>query len=104
MILDVSSRYKTPAPSSNKNNIANFADVFQKEDLSVENLTFERENKNNKIKDENGVIKNEEQTKLRIIIPNNLPFTIVISQRQGNKKINNNTKRYDLRRSTRKTK
>ncbi len=61
MILDVSSRYKTPAPSDNKDNeIVNFADAFQREDLSVKNLVFEGEDKNNKVEGEDRIIKNEE--------------------------------------------
>ncbi len=59
MILDVFNKHKTPASSNNKNNIVNFADAFQEEDLNIKNLIFEEENKNNKIKDENKIIKDE---------------------------------------------
>src|SRR6266536_1864329 len=38
MILDVSSRHGTPAPSDSGDDIVNFADAFQGEDLGVENL------------------------------------------------------------------
>jgi len=65
--------------------------------LSVENLIFEGEGGNDEVKDENRVIKDEEQTKLRIIISNNLPFTIVIPRRQRNKETDNNAKKYNLR-------
>jgi len=85
MILDVSSRHRTPVPSNNRDNIVNFADAFQKQDLDVKNLAFEGENKNNKIKSEDGAIKDEKQTELRAAIPNNLPFTIIIPRRQGSK-------------------
>ena len=60
MILDISNRYKTPAPSDDGDNIVNFADAFQGEDLSVENLVFEGEDGNNKIEGEDRIIKNEE--------------------------------------------
>ena len=69
--------------------------------MSVKNLTFEREDRNNKIKSEDGAIKNEKQTKLRAVISNNLPFTIVIPRRQESKKTDNNTRKYNLRRSVR---
>ncbi len=59
MILDVSNKYKTPTSSNNRDNIVNFANAFQGEDLDVENLIFEREDGNNKIKGEDGVIKDE---------------------------------------------
>src|SRR6266511_3871681 len=65
VILDVSSRYKTSTPSNGEDDVVNFANTFQEEDLNVENLTFEEENKNNKIKDEDRIIKDEEQIKLR---------------------------------------
>jgi len=55
----VFNKHKTPASSNNKNNIVNFADAFQEEDLNIKNLIFEEENKNNKIKDENKIIKDE---------------------------------------------
>ncbi len=104
MILDVSSRYKTSTPSNGEDDVVNFANTFQEEDLNVENLTFEEENKNNKIKDEDRIIKDEEQIKLRATIPNNLPFTIIISRRQGNKEADNNARKYNLKRLARKTK
>ncbi len=65
--------------------VVNFADAFQGEDLSVEDLVFEGEDGNDKIENEDGVIKNEEQAELRVIIFNNLLFIIVISRRQGSK-------------------
>ena len=80
MVLDVSSKHKTPASSGGGDDIVNFADAFQKQDLDVKNLAFEGENKNNKIKSEDGAIKDEKQTELRAAIPNNLPFAIVISR------------------------
>src|SRR6266498_415793 len=83
IILDVFSRYRTPALfNDGDNDIVNFADAFQGEDLGVKNLAFEREDRNNKVKDENKIIKNKKQTELRAAISNNLPFTIVISRRQ----------------------
>jgi len=95
----VFSKYKTPTPSISGDNIANFINAFQKEDLGVENLAFKKKDENNKIKNENKAIKNEEQIELRVIIFNNLLVTIVISRRQGSKKINNNTKKYNLKKS-----
>ncbi len=59
IVLDVFSRYGTPAFFDDKNNIVNFADIFQ-EDLDVENLVFEGEDGNDKIKSEDGVIEDEE--------------------------------------------
>jgi len=59
MVLDVSSRYRTPISSNDGNNIVNFVDAFQEKDLNVENLIFEKKDKNNKIEDEDRVIKNE---------------------------------------------
>jgi len=104
VILDVSNRHKTPAPSNNRNsNIVNFADAFQKEDLNIKNLAFEEENRNNKIKNKNRAIKDKKQTKLQKTIPDNLPFTIVIPQRQRSKGVNNNTRRYNLRKSIKRT-
>ena len=97
------SRYGTPASFGGENDIVNFANAFQGEDLNVENLVFEKEDKNNKIKDEDGAIKDEEQAELRAAISNNLPFTIVIPRRQGSKKTNNNTRKYDLKRLARET-
>ncbi len=38
---------------------------------------------------------------MRVIISNNLLFTVVISRRQGSKKADNNAKRYNLRRLVR---
>ncbi len=60
VVLDVSSRYRTSAPSGDGDDIVNFADAFQGEDLSVENLIFEGENGNDKVEDEDKVIKDEE--------------------------------------------
>src|SRR6266511_2497112 len=49
VILDVSNRYGASAPSDNRDgDIVNFADAFQEEDLSVENLAFEEEDRNDK--------------------------------------------------------
>jgi len=60
MIFDVSSRYETPAPFDDGNDsVVNFANVFQREDLGVENLVFEGKNGNNKIEDEDRVIKDK---------------------------------------------
>ncbi len=102
MILDVSSRHKASAPFSDKDgDIVNFADAFQGKDLDVENLVFEGEDGNNKIENKDGVIKDEEQAELRAVISNNLSFTIVIPRRQGSKEIDNNTRRYNLRRLVR---
>ena len=102
MVLDVSSSYRTPAPSGGGDNIVNFADAFQGEDLGVKNLTFEGEDGNDEVEGEDGVIEDEEQIKLRVVISNNLSFTVVISRRQGSKKTNNNTRRYNLKRLVKK--
>src|SRR6266536_1169636 len=59
VILDVSNRYKTPTSSDNENDVVNFADAFQKEDLDIKNLVFKKEDRNNKIEDEDRVIKDE---------------------------------------------
>ncbi len=67
--------------------------------MGVKNLTFEEEDGNNKIKDENEVIEDKEQVELRAVIFNNLPFTIVIPRRQESKKADNNARKYNLRRS-----
>jgi len=72
--------------------------------LGVENLAFEEEDRNDKVKDEDRVIKNEKQAELRVVIFNNLPFTIIISRRQKSKKTNNNTRKYNLKRLVRGTK
>ena len=48
--------------------------------MGVKNLTFEKEGGNDEIKDEDRVIKDEEQVKLRVVISDDLPFTIVISR------------------------
>ena len=69
--------------------------------MGVENLTFEGEGGNDEVEGENGAIKNEKQTELRTIIPNNLSFTIIISRRQGSKEADNNTRRYNLKRLVR---
>ncbi len=90
-----------PTSFNGGNNVVNFADAFQGEDLNVKNLIFEKEDENNEIEGEDGVIEDEEQIELRAVISNNLPFAIVISRRQGSKEINNNTRRYDLRRLVR---
>jgi len=101
----VSSRYRTLISFSGEDSdVVNFADAFQEKDLDVKNLIFEGEDRNNKIKSENKVIKDKKQTKLRAAIPNNLSFTIAISRRQGSKGAHNNTKKYDLRRLAKKTK
>ncbi len=71
--------------------------------MDVENLIFEEEDRNNKVKDKNRIIKDEKQTELRVVISNNLLFTIVISRRQGNKEADNDARRYNLRRSVRGT-
>jgi len=55
----VSSRYKTPVFFSDGDNIVNFADAFQKEDLNVKNLVFKRKDKNDEVENENKVIKNK---------------------------------------------
>ncbi len=102
IILDVSSRYRTPAPSdSEDDSIVNFADAFQGEDLDVKNLAFEEEDRNDEVEGEDRVIKDKEQIELRVVISNNLPFTIVISRRQGSKRIDNSARKYDLRRLVR---
>jgi len=78
----VFNKYRAPALfNSGKNDIVNFADTFQKEDLGVKNLIFEKENKNDKVEDEDRVIKDKKKTELRVVIFNNLLFTIVISRR-----------------------
>ncbi len=69
--------------------------------MGVENLVFEEEDRNNKVEGENKIIKNKEQTELRVVISNNLPFTIVIPRQQGSKGAYNNTRRYNLRRLVR---
>ncbi len=58
VVLDVSSRHGTPAFFDDRNDVVNFADVLE-EDLDVENLVFEEENRNNKIKSEDVVIEDE---------------------------------------------
>ncbi len=104
MILDVSSKHKTPAPSGNKDNdIVNFADAFQRENLDIKNLAFEEEDKNDEVEGEDRTIKDEKQAELRTTIPNDLPFAVVIPRRQGSKKTNNSARRYNLRRSARGT-
>ncbi len=60
MVLDVSSRYGTPAFSGGGDDVVNFADAFQGEDLGVENLAFEGEGGNDKVEGEDGVIEDEE--------------------------------------------
>jgi len=60
VVLDVSSRHGTSVPSGDKDDIVNFAGVFQGEDLGVENLAFEGEDGNDKVEGEDGTIKNEE--------------------------------------------
>ena len=56
----MSNRYKTPTSSDNENDVVNFADAFQKEDLDIKNLIFKEENRNDKIKNEDRIIKDEE--------------------------------------------
>ncbi len=53
-------RYRTSAPSNGGDDIVNFADAFQREDLGVKNLIFEGEDKNDKVENEDGAIKDEE--------------------------------------------
>ncbi len=61
VILDVSSRYKAPALFDNKDSdIVNFANAFQKKDLCVKNLTFEGEDRNDEVEDEDRVIEDKE--------------------------------------------
>ncbi len=43
-----------------RDDIVNFVNIFQGEDLDVKNLIFEEEGGNNKIKDEDRVIKDKE--------------------------------------------
>ncbi len=81
MVLDVSSRHGTSVSSGGGDNIVNFADAFQGKDVGVENLAFEGENENDKVEGEDEVIKNEEQAELRAVIPDNLPFVVVIPRR-----------------------
>ncbi len=81
----MSNRHRTPTPSNDGDDIVNFADAFQEEDLGVKNLTFEKKDENDEIKDEDRAIKDEKQTELRATISNNLSFTIVIPRRQGSK-------------------
>ena len=59
MVLDVSNRYGTPVFSDGGDDIVNFADAFQGEDLDVKNLTFKEEDGNNEVEDEDRVIKDE---------------------------------------------
>jgi len=57
----VFSRHGASASSDNRDSdIVNFANTFQGEDLDVKNLAFEKEDRNNKIEDEDGVIEDEE--------------------------------------------
>ena len=65
--------------------------------MGVENLAFEEKNKNDEVEGEDRVIKDKEQTKLRVVIPNNLSFTVVIPRRQRSKRAHNSARRYDLR-------
>ncbi len=60
IIFDVFSRYGTSTPFNNENDVVNFADAFQEEDLDVKNLAFEGEDENDKIKNEDRIIKDEE--------------------------------------------
>ncbi len=55
--------------------------------MGVENLVFEGEDGNDEVEGEDGVIEDEEQVELRVVIFDDLPFTIVISRRQGSKQI-----------------
>ena len=70
--------------------------------MGVKNLAFEGEDKNDKIEGEDRAIKNEDQIELRVVTSNNLPFTVVIPRRQGSKEADNNTRRYNLRKLTKK--
>ncbi len=56
----MSNKHKISAPSSDRDNIVNFADAFQGEDLNVKNLVFEEEDGNDEVKDKNRAIKDEE--------------------------------------------
>ncbi len=67
--------------------------------MGVENLVFEGEDRNDKVEDENEVIKDKEQVELRVVISDDLPFIVVISRRQRSKEADNNTRRYNLKRS-----
>jgi len=77
----VSNRYETPVFFGGGDDIVNFADAFQGEDLGVENLVFKGEDRNDEVENEDGVIEDEEQVKLRAVISNNLPFVVVIPRR-----------------------
>ena len=81
MVFDVSSRHGTSASSDSRDDVVNFADAFQGEDLSVENLAFEGEDGNDEVEGEDKAIKDEKQAELRAAIPNDLSFTIVIPRR-----------------------
>ncbi len=72
--------------------------------MGVKNLIFEGENRNNKVENENKIIKDKEQAELRAVISDNLPFIIVISRRQGSKGVDNNMRKYNLRRLVREIK
>ena len=54
------SRYGTSASSDGGDDVVNFADAFQKEDLGVENLIFKGEDENDEIEDKDRVIKDKE--------------------------------------------
>ena len=100
VILDVFSRHGTPAPSDNRDSdIVNFANTFQGEDLDVKNLAFEGKNRNDEVEGEDKTIKNKKQAELRAAISDNLSFTVVIPRRQENKRVDNNTRRYNLKKS-----
>ncbi len=43
-----------------RDDVVNFADAFQGEDLDIENLAFEGENENYKVEDKDEAIKDEE--------------------------------------------
>ncbi len=59
MVLDVFSRHGTFVSFGGGDDIVNFADVFQGEDLGVENLIFKKKNGNDEVEGEDGVIKDE---------------------------------------------
>ena len=56
----MSNRYETPVFFGGGDDIVNFADAFQGEDLGVKNLAFKGEDENNKVENEDRIIKDEE--------------------------------------------
>jgi len=55
----VSSRHGTPTPFGDGDDIVNFADAFQGEDLGVENLAFEGEDGNDEVEGEDRTIEDK---------------------------------------------